>query len=489
MALRPLRLCGYLFLTMVAVLLPFNLNGETKAPGLPNIDDMYKQIASFDFRMDDVVNLSEPELKLYLENSRNDNKLNSLLNRPISIKALWTVAFVRNPDLESMRNMVRSRAEMFPQTMYVDALAAQYRSFIQNIQTRTSSGGMSEGVELLYPGPGVLSFNGRIARLEVEMALEDYGMKLRDIAAELYSMAAERESIGRSIAVMSETIDVISVFEASLKSRFTTDRAMYPELSRLRAERSRMINERNSMKRMETSVLSEINRYLARDTAAPLGKVDFPSSKNLAISPKFVAEALDRQQELRIQGITIEILKNLISLKNRATFSSLSPGFIYPKFSNGSENGMRETGPMGASAPDPLQPYRRGFSGMVDTSPRIEFGQQAVYLRELSKRVDAEVHKRSDLANSLKAALNSAFTEYENARQGAETEKSGVIPVLKHGVDSASAGYRTGNVSFLEWMEIFMKMLEARMAAIRYDLAAQKAISKLMMLQGSANFQ
>jgi hypothetical protein len=55
-------------------------------------------------------------------------------------------------------------------------------------------------------------------------------------------------------------------------------------------------------------------------------------------------------------------------------------------------------------------------------------------------------------------------------------------------MNSAEAGYRSGQVSFLEWMELTMSRLSSKLAAIRYDFAGYKAIGRIYMLTGSCKF-
>lgn len=461
-----------------------NRTGEADASATtPELSDLYKQLEAFDFRNDEVVDLSARNLQPLLEVGTTEDVIDARLARRVSLPELWAVAFVRNPDLEAMRRMVRARAEMYPQTMYVDALAAQYRSFLQGIDTRTGGGGMGGGNELLFPGPGIISFNGRLARLEVEMALQDYSMKLRDVCAEVFAMASERESLRRTVAVLSETVKVFTSFEVSLRSRFTTDRAMYPEFSRLQAERDRMILERDSMRRMFDAMQPGLNRWLGRRPDAPLGEIVLPRPNPPVPAKNLAARADTSRQEIRIQEIMLEILQTLASLKRRETLSPLSPGFAYPK------TGMSPAVPgspmsMGKGRTDPNSPYRLTFGTMPPAVRTPEYGGPVAYLRELDRRIEAETARLAEMRNALQAEVAAAAAEYENARQGANTETSRVIPSLERGMESAAAGYRTGNVSFLEWMELFMKTLEARLAAIRFDLAARKGLARLMMLGG-----
>ena len=462
---------------------------------------LYKAIESYDFRDDWVLDLTDSRLKPYMDKAAGEKKLDeldpldALLAKRISLPQLWAVAFANNPDLESMRKMALARAEMYPQTMYVDSLAAQYRSFVQGIDTRTSGGGMNVGTELLFPGPGVISFNGRLAHLEVDMALQDYSMKLRDVCAELFDNANERESFRKMVTILDETVQALSAFEISLKSRFTTDRAMYPEFSRLQAERDRTINERNTMKRMLDAMLPKINHFLGRRFDAPLGEIEIPPV-NPSLSGKAIADvAVKSRQEIRIQEIMLELLKTLASLKRRETLSPISPGFAYTKNVMAETAGLEgsmgmgkagTSGTSGKSRPDPNSPYRLAFSAMPATARSAEYGGPVAYLRELDRRIEAENEKLSEMRNALRAEVAAAVADYENSRQSAITEISKVVPNLKRGMESAASGYRTGNVSFLEWIELFMKTLEARMAAIKFDLAAKKGIAKLMMLQGSS---
>jgi len=478
-----------LFFLLLFVGFSVTMFGQTTTQPDKSVVALYQALEKFDFRNDSVLKIDAPELADITAKNSADPSLNSLLKAEIPLHTLQVLAFIRNPALESARKTVRARAEMYPQTMYVDALAEQYRSFMQGIDTRTSGGGMKSGSELLFPGPGVLTFNGRLARLEVEMALEDYAMKLRDVSAELLMMVAEREMLRHSIVVMDKTVAVLGAFEESLTSRLSTDKIMYPELARLQSERQRMKNERASMQRMMNASLAGVNRLLSRKSDAVLGQILLPQSvwpKGNAVA---LQQALENRQEIRIQKLTIQLLETLLALKTRSTLTPLSPGFAYPKQGMAASGGSsKKTMSAGKERMDPLSVYKTTFDADVSTRNLPVYGGQVSYLRELQQRIEAEKARLVELENSTGSDITGALSEFDNAKSSSTNERTRVLPSLERALKSAEAGYRTGQVSFLEWMELFMNTFSSRLAAIRYDYAAYKAVGKILMLQGSCNF-
>lgn len=454
-----------------------------------DIQALYKALEAFDFRNDAVLQLDGRLLTEATAKRLDEGYFDNLLKNSVPLATLYVTAFVRNPDLESLRQAVRARAEMFPQTMFVDALAEQYRSFLQGIETRTSGAAMKSSPALLFPGPGVLTFNGRLARLEVDMALEEYAMKLRDVAADLLTMAAEREMYRRSIAVMDQNLSILGAFEESLISRLSTDKVMYPELARLQSERRRMQNDRASMLRMMTASLAALNRLLGRKPEAALGRVDLPRPTWSPEKRPVLPFALEHRQEIRLQKISIQLLETLLALKTRSTLAPLSPGFAYVKPGMpaspgpGSKKGMAG----GNEKMDPLVVYKTTFDTGVSTLKAPDYGGLVSYLRELQRRIESEKSRLTDLENSTGSDLVAAWTDYENARNSSINERSGVLASLEKALKSAETGYRTGQVTFLEWLELFMNTLSSRLAAIRYDNEAAKAVAKIMMLRGTAN--
>ncbi|MFZ2957268.1 MAG: TolC family protein [Candidatus Ozemobacteraceae bacterium] len=454
-----------------------------------NVAALYKTLEKFNFRNDAVLNIDVPELTKIDGKHSDDQFIGELLLKSVSLKTLQIIAFFRNPALESTRQIVRSRAEMYPQTMYVDALAEQYRSFVQGIDTRTNGGGMKTGPELLFPGPGILSFNGRLARLEVEMALEEYAMKLRDVAAELLTMAAEREMLRQSITVMDRTVAVLRAFEESLTSRFSTDKAMYPELARLQSERQRMINERTSMQRMMQASLAGINRLLGRKPDSEIGKVILPQPMWTKENMPSRQRALESRQEIRIQKLAVSLLESLLALKTRSTILPLSPGFAYAKQGMTGTSVQPKSGmSTGKERMNPLNAYKMTFGTEVSTVKVPDYGIRVSYLRELQKRIEAEKFQLTDLENVTGSELSGAQADFENAKSSSANERTRVLPILENALKSADAGYRTGQITFLEWMELFMNTFSSRLAAIRYEFSGYKSIGKIFMLQGSCNF-
>ena len=481
--------CARFFL-LFFVVLSGALFGQTQIQPEPTtIQTLYRALETFDFRNDSVLKMNDAEFANIAEKRTDDLFLDELFKPRVPLRTLQIVAFFRNPALEAARKTVRARTEMYPQTMYVDALAEQYRSFMQGIDTRTSGGGMKSGSELLFPGPGVLSFNGRLARLEVEMALEEYAMKLRDVEAELLMMAAEREMVRQSIGVMDKTIAVLGAFEESLISRLSTDKIMYPELARLQSERQRMKNERASMQRMMNASLAGINRLLGRKPEAVLGPVVLPKTAWTKEKRPMPQRALENRQEIRTQKIALQLLETLLALKTRSTLSPLSPGFAYAKqgmvdTTGPSRNGMNA----GKERMNPLSAYKTTFDTNPSTLKTPDYGGPVSYLRELQRRIEAEKSQLVELENSTSSDLIGALTEFDNAESSSVNERSRVLPSLETALKSAEAGYHTGQISFLEWMELFMNTFSSRLAAIRYDFAGYKAVGKILMLQGSCNF-
>lgn len=458
--------------------------------GETNPQALYKALEAFDFRNDAVLRLNGQILAKATANRLDDGYFDDLLKNRVPLSTLQVVAFVRNPELESMRQAVRARAEMYPQTMFVDALAEQYRSFLQGIETRTGGSSMKSGPELLFPGPGVLTFNGRLARLEVEMALEDYAMKLRDVAADLLTMVAEREMYRQSLVVMDKTIAVLGAFEESLTSRLSTGKIMYPELARLQSERQRMKNDRAAMQRMMNASLAGINRLLGRKPGALLGQVTIPQPAWSPENRPALSAALENRQEVRIQKISIQLLETLLALKTRSTLSPISPGFAYAKQGMAAQSGSSSRQGMNAGKErmDPLNVYKTTFDTGIAPLKAPDFGDPVSYLRELHRRIESEKAHLIDLENATNSEMTAALVDYDNAKNSSANERYRILPGLENALKSAETGYRTGEVSFLEWMELFMNTFSSRLATIRYDFEEYKAVGKILMLQGSARF-
>jgi len=470
-------------LFFLLLLWPITVHAEEQPTHNTDLDIMYQKIATYDFRDDTVLPLQKNVLTAYSKDGTETADL-AMKADPVPLETVWTIAFLRNPDLEAMRQMIRARAEMYPQVMAIEALAAQNRSFLQGINTRTSMTVMNESPELLFPGPGILSFNGRLAHLEVEMAMQEYTMKLRDIGADLLALCAERESYRKSLLVLSDMLRLFSAFEDSLKTRFVTNQAMYPEVARFQAERARMIAERETMKRMMDSFLARINHLLGRPTLAPIGNVRLPHPSKTPDFNSSLDEALEHRQELHIQRLTIDILQTLSQLKHRATLSPLSPGFAYPK---PAMEDMSEKGRMTKKKiiPDPLIVYRQTFRTEPSAGLSNNYQEQIAFLRELDHRIKAEEAREEEMKNDTSARLADALAEYTNSLLKETTERKKVLPILQQGLESTTASFRTGKVSFLEWLELFMKVLQSKLDVIQYSASAFKSLAEIHMLRGT----
>ncbi|MBF0546746.1 MAG: TolC family protein [Candidatus Riflebacteria bacterium] len=454
-----------------------------------NLKELYQRTTNFDFRNDEVFQPNETTLSGITSKPLNDKSIEKILSGNVSLIFLQTLAFARNPDLESSKKTIQARAEMYPQTMFVDALAAQYRSFTQAIETRTSSSAMGESQELFFPSPGISTFNGKLARLEVEMAMEEYFMKLRNLEIKLLNKAAEYQMFRASISVTEKNLAALEAFGNSLKTRFITGKSMYPELTRLQVEQDRMKNDRASMLRMQKASIAEINHLLARAADGSFGSIQLPSL-NFPVDRKNLTQAAqEKRQEVRIAEIGIKLLETLLSLKKRFVFAKISPGFAYPKsgMTSKSNQSNSEMG-IGKNSSAALDSYKISFGTDVTMPNPLELAEQASYLRELEQQIGSEKAKVAEIRNSTISELTEAVTGFENARESLKTERNIVFPRLETTLDSAGSAYRTGQIAFSDWMELFLSSFSSQMNSIRYEFEAYKALGKIFEVSGSCNF-
>ncbi|MBF0500665.1 MAG: hypothetical protein HQM09_11075 [Candidatus Riflebacteria bacterium] len=464
----------------------------------------YHDIEKESFQRPDVVDLSSTDAHAALSKASDETALDKLLSKPVSLEQIFAIAFARFPRLLAARQTVQVRAKMFPQSMYVDELATRLRAFTQDIDTRTTGGAMREASpEMLFPGPGVLSFNGLLARIEVNMAELEYEAELRNTAADLLERSAEKRYLRHLFDIQHETLAVLRSFESTLKTGFTTDRATFQDLAMVQSELARLDTEQASLHRREIALNAEINRFLGRSSDNTLHRDISPESTTLpeirlpAIpghmdATAFIADALRNRQEIAIQREQIRSMETLISLKRRQVVSPIAPGFAYAKRGmsalSDSESGMEsKSGTNGRGTVPPEG--KSGFSARPPFALIPDYGIEVSYLQELEAKLVAGRTTLSDIESSTRAEIIGIVAEFESNRQTSATEIGKVSPVLKTAVESAASAYRTGKATFREWRELTLRLLDSEKKVVETEFASYKMIADLWRHTGSCRLK
>jgi outer membrane protein TolC len=382
------------------------------------------------------------------------------------------LAAQNNPSLEAAFNQWKAALEGATVAGALPDPRFNYGYFIESVETRVGPQRQKFGLSQAFPWFGTLKLK-RGAALEQAAAMEAaYRRRQADLFRQVKEVYADLYHLGRALAVTREHIALLTQFEQTVRTRYTTGKAPHSALINVQIELDRLQERLQSQQTLRQPLNARFNELLGQNADTPLpwpsspGLLDLPLTEDeletqmLQHNPQLQQlEAQSRREEKRVQIARRQYLPDLM----------LGVDYI-------------DTGE--AAMPDTPDSGKDPVIAMASVNLPIWFHKNSARIREAElNRLGLELEQR-DTGAKLLADLQLALYAWHDAVRQARLYHESLIPKADQSLQVTLQEFETGSATFDDVISAQRALLEFE---LQYETAQTKQAKQVARIEQLIN--
>jgi outer membrane protein TolC len=398
---------------------------------------------------------------LIVTNNVYANEVNSsVLNEHSAVE----VAVSDNPNLAEVQERYKALLEVpsqvgaLPDPMVsLNAMNFPTDGFDRDQEPMTQ---LQVGVIQVIPFPGKLGLKEEAAEYDAKAAGHSVDEVRLLLVKNVKSKWWQLYYLDRALDTVKSNQALLQQFITVAQTKYETGKGLQQDVLLAQLELSRLMDQEIQLKAMRRNQAIKLNILMDRP------------ANDVIVLPDQVSKlmpALADENALYLQAESSRPLLKKMETKIEAAQSrlDLAKRDYYPDFKLGVTYGDR-TGdnppPMGGSRSD-------FFSVMVGVKVPLYSGRkQSKAVSQRSSELQMNRYALLDEKGLVMAAISSAVTDYQEAKQQFSLYGSGIVPQAQQTVQSMLAGYQVSEVDFLN-------LVRSQMTLFNYELQYWKALS------------
>ena len=373
-----------------------------------------------------------------------------------SLNELLEEAKRRNPEILAAREALEAaRHHVSVARGYPDP-SFTYTYFPANIETRLGPQRYILQLVQPLPFPGKLSLKGNIAAYDAKIRGERLNGTILNVLKSIKETYVSLAAIDEAMAVLIQEKEIFDRFGEIVRTRLETGRGYQQDLLKIRIERSKLEERALNYEKWRFSLTSSLNALLNRSTDSPIS-VDEIESVNE------IQRSLDELEDLALQRP--EILAAELHIRQRHLAQSLARRQYWPDFTLG----MSYIN-IGESPTDIPRSGEDAWNVSIGVRLPLWFGKVRGGVKEAASMIRYLERDLDALKARTRAEIHDLHNQYRIALDLVTLYREDLIPRAEQSLQSAVAGYVTGDVDFLYLLDCERLLLE-----LRITLAERKA--------------
>jgi outer membrane protein TolC len=388
----------------------------------------------------------------------------------LPVADLVTEALAKAPALAALRSGVEASQAMerpagalpdpMVEAMIQDADFPRYTVGTEEM----SMAGVEVRQRLPYPGKR----RARIAAAQAETARRaaEVDVLARRIAAEVRTLYARLYAIDRERESLTAARELMDMLATTASSRYSAGESEQESILKAQLQGSRLEEQIEDLAAERTATVAELNRWLDRPAASPLGEVrELPAVAPLAGSwaGSWENAAVAGSPEVRSAQAAVATAEKKLAATRLDLKPDLSPSA-----------GIASRGSFG-----PVLTLRLGVE-----LPFWKKDKQEPMIRAAEAELERSRQEVRDAEAMARAAAARAAADREKAERQITRYREGILPQSSTALDAARSSYLTGRGDFSTVIEDFNLWLEARVQLARREADRFAAWAELQKLTG-----
>ena len=299
-------------------------------------------------------------------------------------------------------------------------------------------------VEQEFPWFGKLGLRGKIATKEAEAVLGGYEAMAREVIMMVKESYFELYAVQLSLSITRADEDVLKRMQKISETKYGVGEVTQQDVLKAQAEVSMLKQRLYELEQQEVGLKAKLNQLLNRRADSSLGLAVTEPLRELEFK---VEELFDLAEKMRpeIKKAQAEIQRNQLErdLMKKEFFPDYRLGVEYRNYDD-SPNMVMFT--VGIDLPIWQKKYKAG-------------------VREAEKMIDSSKAGLEAVQQQTSYDVQDSYFKLQTARRTLDLYKTALIPQAEARFKASEAGYRTGNVDFLDLLESQRFLLNARVMA------------------------
>jgi len=392
----------------------------------------------------------------------------ALAQETLSLKGIIEEAKLKNPEIQALRQNIRAKeARARVEGVLEDpTLKIELEDLSKDHPLNLSPGNAMMTrytISQIFPYPGKLSLQRRVALTEVAMAEAALKAKEIEIATMVKEGYYKYLFISESIKIVEEIKDLLSRMTKIAEIKYATGEVTQQDVIKAQVEVTMLINEIIDLEAEREVVRAEIKTLLNRPQEAPLSEPAGIPKKRVDIKrDELVRMALEINPDLQMMRYEIEANRLGVDLARKN---------YYPDFMIG-------------VAPIQREGRFDAWDAMFQVNIPIWRGKYANQVGEAMSMVDALESKLEAKENIKTAEVVAEVTRVESANKIISLFETTLLPQAELSFDSALKNYQTGKVDFLTLLETERALKKTRIEYIDSVMTYYKRVASLERVVG-----
>lgn len=366
----------------------------------------------------------------------------------------------------------RAELERVPQVTTLPDPVFSFSEFVETIETRTGPQERRFSLSQTLPWFGKLSGRGDAASARAEAAwgrvLQERLAVERDVAVSFYDYAY----LGESVRITREVLELLQQLEPVVRQRIASASATQEDLLRLQVEIGRVENDLASLLSVRPSLsarLASVLNLKMRETL-PLPALVEPEEFERISAAELVGRAAERNPELLSLSESVRERQEQRELASLQRWPDVTVGVDYIDTGDA-------ISPIPDSGNDPVA-LRLSMNLPIWTE------KYSAAEREADRRTAAASHALADRKASLRADVEHAAFEFEDAGRQLRLYRESLLPRAREALEVTRSSYRAGNASLLDVIDSERVLLDFETAFWRAVRDHYQSEARLQALIG-----
>ncbi len=447
------------------------------AASLAELKDAWSRRAGARDELEGQVDLADPAVKAAFDAGADAAATEALLSRgALGLAALRGLVAARSPAVREARESWRAAVERLDQSQWLEEVAASYRAFARDLDTRVGGGPGAPRSMLreFFPWPAATALRGEMAGLEIAMAREKARAAVRDaLAAAEDAFAAALESEGRA-HLLAGFVPLLRNMAEVAVSRYASGKGTLDEALRVETEIRMTESSAETARQQRIEAEARLNSLLDRAVGSalpdladpPLPAAPPPADRLVALAAErspMVGMAVRAADMARVSIRMAEIMAHPLP----ASAARLDRGM---GIEAGAGRGSMDAAD-GSGAPRPDAPAWTGV--------------EEAYLRELRLRASAADAALVAARRDAEAMAREAWRMLDTALRDLGVAEGTAVPLAGQAFEVSVRDYQTGAVGFAEHLEAWGALVRARLEALDMRRMALEGIAGARRASGT----
>ncbi len=349
------------------------------------------------------------------------------------LTALIEEALINNPELKYYEELINIYKTKPPQVASFDNPRVKFA--INNLPTDTrefDQEPMTQKQIILmqkFPYPGKLPLKGEIARMDTELARNEYDNKKLEIVMKLKTSFMNILFFDRAIEITEGNKELLGQFVKIAETKYSVGKGLQQDVLKARVEISKMIDKLITLQQKRKSTVAGLNTLLNRS-----------SEDSFDVDIKLKMTSFDYTfkglwQKAVHSHPLLQRVKSIVE-QNRLRVT-LAQRDYYPDFDVSFGYGQRDerTDFVSASVTMKIPLWHKNREGMKVSEERAN-------VRRAEEQYDA-------IVNDISFKISDIMAKVEMSKRQLELLETGIIPQATMSLESAISGYKVNKVDFI----------------------------------------